>query len=177
MKTPLLLLAASCGALALTGCTYDDDDGYHSRSVTISSDSDGYYGDFDEYSPYYSYSGRRYYRTGNRYVYYSNRRPYYVTTLPSSATYITPRRTSRVVVANEAPYYNAVGYDEYSPYYSYSGRRYYRTGNRYVYYNNRRPSYVTSLPSAAVYVTPTRTTSERRVYRTHSRRVYDGYDD
>lgn len=94
MKTSLLLLTALGGLTILTGCVYDDD-GYRRRSVTVS--TGGYYpaGEYDEYSPYYAYSGRRYYRTGGRYVYYSNSRPYYVTTVPSRARYITPVRRHR----------------------------------------------------------------------------------
>lgn len=91
MKTLPILLGLSCTALLFTACEYDDED-HHHRTVSVS--SGGYYGgDYDEYSPYYSYSGRRYYRTGSRYVYYTDNRPYYVTTLPSSARYITPRRS------------------------------------------------------------------------------------
>jgi hypothetical protein len=151
-----LLLPVLCGAVLLTACEYDDHD-HAVRHVSVSTDSP-YYGDYDEYSPYYSYSGRRYYRTGNRYVYYQDRRPYYVTSLPTSAVYMTPSRSTSSTFYGD--------YDEYSPYYSYSGRRYYRTGNRYVYYQNRRPYYETSLPSAAVYVTPPRsTTTNVRVVR------------
>src|SRR5688572_10744075 len=96
MKKNLLLLSALCGATLLSGCVYDE---YGTRSVTVSTGSP-YYGSYDEYSPYYSYSGRRYYRSGGRYVYYSNRRPYYVASLPSRAVYITPSRrvvSTRVV--------------------------------------------------------------------------------
>ena len=91
MKTLPVILGLSCAALLFTACEYDDED-HHPRRVSVS--TNGYYGgDYDEYSPYYSYSGRRYYRTGSRYVYYTDNRPYYVTALPSSARYITPRRS------------------------------------------------------------------------------------
>lgn len=92
MKTPFLLLSGSFCLLLLGGCAYDDDDEYHSGRVTITREV--YYPnrDFDEYAPYYAYSGRRYYRTGHRYVYYADRRPYYVTVLPSGARYVTPAR-------------------------------------------------------------------------------------
>lgn len=98
MKTKLILATALCGATLLTGCTYED--GYGVRRVSVSATTSPYYGDFDEYTPYYSYSGRRYYRSNNRYVYYTNnRRPYYVSTLPSRAVYVTPpRHTTRRVV-------------------------------------------------------------------------------
>lgn len=99
MNKNFLLISALCGATLLSGCVYDE---YGTRrSVTVSTGSPySYYGGYNEYSPYYSYSGRRYYRTGSRYVYYSNRRPYYVSSLPSRATYITPSRrvvSTRVV--------------------------------------------------------------------------------
>jgi hypothetical protein len=94
----IILTTALCGATLLAGCAYDDDD-YAVRSVSVSTGAPAYYGDYDEYTPYYSHSGRRYYRSNNRYVYYStDRRPYYVTTLPSRAVYVTPpRHTTRVV--------------------------------------------------------------------------------
>jgi hypothetical protein len=140
-----LLITALCGATLLVGCEYDDDDDYAVRHVSTTG---AYYGDFDEYTPYYSYSGRRYYRTGNRYVYYTQRRPYYVAAVPSGAVYINPPRTRTV-----ATYYG--DFDETTPYYSYGERRYYRTGNRYVYYDtDRRPLYVASVPRGAVYITP-----------------------
>lgn len=97
MKTNLLFAAVLCGATFFAGCEYDD--GYAVRRVSVTTGTP-YYGNFNEYTPYYSYSGRRYYRTGNRYVYYTDRRPFYVTTLPSRAVYITPPRhttVSRVV--------------------------------------------------------------------------------
>jgi hypothetical protein len=99
MKTSILLLTASLGGLLLAGCEYDE--GYHHRTVTVT--REGYYpsGDYDEYSPYYSYQDRRYYRTGRRYVYYTDSRPYYVTTLPSGARYITPARRGGVVVRSD----------------------------------------------------------------------------
>src|SRR4029450_6731367 len=131
------LIAALCSATLFVECEYDDDDDYAVRHV---SPTGAYYGDFDEYTPYYSYSGRRYYRTGNRYVYYQERRPYYVAAVPSGAVYINPPRSRPV-----GTYYG--DFDEYTPYYSYGERRYYRTGNRYVYYVDRRPYYVASLPS------------------------------
>lgn len=92
MKKNLLLVVALCGASLLSGCVYDD--GYAVRRVSVTTGSPDYYGDFDPYTPYYSYSGRRYYRSNNRYVYYADRRPYYVSTLPSRAVYINPPRTS-----------------------------------------------------------------------------------
>ena len=90
MKTSILCLTASFCGLLLGGCVIEDD-GYYARRVTV-------YGDYDEYSPYYAYSGRRYYRTGNRYVYYTDSRPYYVTNLPYGARYITPIRRDRADV-------------------------------------------------------------------------------
>jgi hypothetical protein len=166
MKTNHLLAAVLGCATIFTGCEYDDDD-YATRHVSVTTETPYYSGDFDEYSPYYSYSGRRYYRTGNRYVYYSERRPYYVASVPTGAVYTTPPR--RTVSAD---YYG--DFDEYSPYYAYSGRRYYRTGNRYVYYSGRRPSYVASVPTGAVYTTPSRHTTTTRVVRHHH---HDDDDD
>lgn len=89
------LIAVALSATFFPACEYDDDD-YAVRRVSITTGSPVYYGDFDEYTPYYSYSGRRYYRTGDRYVYYSSRRPYYVTTLPTRAVYVTPPRHTTV---------------------------------------------------------------------------------
>jgi hypothetical protein len=100
MKKPLLLLAASCGTLLLGACVYDDD-GYASRSVSVSTGD--YYGAYDEYHPYYSHGGRRYYRSGDQYVYYSNRRPNYVTALPSRSVYVSPERRTTTRVSSE-PY-------------------------------------------------------------------------
>jgi hypothetical protein len=97
MKKNLLLTAALCCAALFAGCEYDDDD-YPVRRVSVSTDTPDYYGDFDEYTPYYSYSGRRYYRTANRYVYYSDRRPYYVTSVPTRAVYVTPPRHTATTV-------------------------------------------------------------------------------
>ena len=91
MKTLPILLGLSCTALLFTACENDDDD-YRARSVSVSTGGTYYGGDYDEYSPYYASSGRRYYRTGSRYVYYTDNRPYYVTALPSGADFITPRR-------------------------------------------------------------------------------------
>ena len=57
-------------------------------------------------------------------------------------------------------YYDDGGYvadaDYYDngPYYLYGGRRYYSSGGRYLYYVDRRPTYVTSLPYGARYITP-----------------------
>jgi hypothetical protein len=98
MKTKLILAVALCGAALLSGCVYDE--GYGVRRVSISATtSPYYYGDYDAYTPYYSYSGRRYYRSNNRYVYYgANRRPYYVRRLPSRAVYVTPPRHSGHVI-------------------------------------------------------------------------------
>ena len=96
MKKNLLLAAVLCGAALLAGCEYDDDD-YPVRRVSVSTDAPEYYGDFDEYTPYYSDSGRRYYRTANRYVYYSHRRPYYVASVPRRAVYVTPARHTTTV--------------------------------------------------------------------------------
>lgn len=62
----------------------------------------------------------------------------------------------RVRVSTVTPGYYYGDFDEDTPYYSYGGRRYYRTSNRYVYYANRRPYYVTALPSRSVYITPPR---------------------
>lgn len=92
MKT-LALLPAVCGTLCLfTACEVGEDyGGSRVSSLTVDAPED-YYGDYDEYTPYYSYEGRRYYRHGGRYVYYSDRRPSYVATLPARATYITPSR-------------------------------------------------------------------------------------
>jgi len=95
MKTSTFLFAISFCGLLLGGCVYDDDAGYRSRTVTISREGNNPYGEYDEYAPHYSYSGRRYFRTGGRYVYYSDRRPYYVTTLPTGARYTTPVRQQR----------------------------------------------------------------------------------
>jgi hypothetical protein len=95
MKKNLLLAAALSGAALFAGCEYDEDDHYHDhavRHVSVTSGTPVYYGDFDEYTPYYSYSGRRYYRTADRYVYYTDRRPYYVRTVPTSSVYINPPR-------------------------------------------------------------------------------------
>jgi len=161
MKTNLLFAAVLGGACLFAGCEYDEDD-YATRHVSVTAETPYYYGDFDEYTPYYSYSGRRYYRTANRYVYYSNRRPYYVTSVPTGAVYTTPPRHTTTVT--HAPYYYG-DFDEYTPYYSHSGRRYYRTGNRYVYYSERRPYYVASIPTGAVYTTPPRHTTTTRVVR------------
>ena len=88
----LLLPAALCGILLCAGCVYDE--AYGVRRVTVSTGSPAHYGDYDEYTPYYSHSGRRYYQRDGRYVYYSGHRPYYVRTLPTHATYITPSRTT-----------------------------------------------------------------------------------
>jgi hypothetical protein len=93
MKKRLLFLAASCSALFLGGCVYED--GYGTVRVSNEGYSPYYAGEYDEYSPYYEYSGRRYYRSNNRYVYYSNSRPFYVTSLPSEARYITPHQRDR----------------------------------------------------------------------------------
>jgi hypothetical protein len=108
MKKISSLVAIVCGGTLLAGCVHDDylddvneDEEPSIRRVRVTTVSPGYYyGDFDEYTPYYSYSGRRYYRTNNRYVYYADRRPYYVTTLPARAVYITPprRRTTETRV-------------------------------------------------------------------------------
>lgn len=87
-----------------------------------------------------------------------------------------------VSVSTGAPYYGR--YDADSPYYSHSGRRYYHEGGRYVYYRDDRPTYVTALPSRAVYVTPSRGPGYRAVsphYRPvplhHRHRQHDHHDD
>lgn len=90
MKIQLLLPSAVCGLSLLSGCVYDE--GYGVRRVSVSTGTPYYYGDYDEYTPYYSHSGRRYYQSNGRYVYYANRRPYYVASLPSRAVYTTPPR-------------------------------------------------------------------------------------
>lgn len=100
MKKNLLLTAALCGAGFLTGCVYDE-----GASVSVSTGvSPAYYGDYDEYTPYYSSGPRRYYRADNRYVYYDNQRPYYVNTLPGRAAYITPTRHAVRPVARRGYY-------------------------------------------------------------------------
>jgi hypothetical protein len=138
MNKNLLLISALCGATFLSGCVYDES--YGSRRVTVSTGSPySYYGDYDEYSPYYSYSGRRYYRTGSRYVYYSNRRPYYVSSLPSRSIYITPSRrvvSTRVVTpVRYNRYERSDSYDRNDPLYrserSYPYNRYDRGDRRY----------------------------------------------
>lgn len=70
-------------------------------------------------------------------------------------------RVSSVSTVAPVDYYG--DYDEYTPYYSYSGRRYYRSNNRYVYYDQRRPYYVTTLPARSAYITPPRSTTVRVV--------------
>ncbi len=169
MKTSLLIPTAVCGLCLFTACEYDEEYGGR-RVTTVSSGASAYYGDYDEYAPYYAYSGRRYYQRDGRYVYYDNRRPYYVSSLPSAAAYTTPRRgTASVSVSTSPAYYG--DYNESTPYYSYSGRRYYQRDGRYVYYDNRRPSYITTLPSAAVYINPTtsRSSTVTTVRRAHDR--------
>lgn len=96
MRMKFLFAAVLCGTGLLAGCEYDDDDDYAVRRVSVSTGTP-YYGDFDEYTPYYSYSGRRYYRTADRYVYYSDRRPYYVRSVPARSVYITPPRHTTTV--------------------------------------------------------------------------------
>jgi hypothetical protein len=96
MKTNLLFATVLGGAFLFAGCEYDEDD-YATRHVSVTSETPYYYGDFDEDTPYYAYSGRRYYRTANRYVYYSDRRPYYVTSVPAGAVYTTPPRHTTTV--------------------------------------------------------------------------------
>ena len=114
MKNKLVLLAASCSAIFLSGCLYDD--GYGSRSVTVSTGGySPYYGDgYDKYSPYYAYSGQRYYRSGSRYVYYSNNRPFYVTRLPSGANYVTPPQHRSPTTSEGYRRHAASGYDNRS---------------------------------------------------------------
>ncbi len=92
MKMNLLLATAISGAFLLSGCVVYDEP-YAVRHVSVSTGSP-YYGSYNEYSPYYSYSGRRYYNSNGRYVYYSGRNPYYVSSLPSHAVYVTPRGSS-----------------------------------------------------------------------------------
>ena len=111
MKTNFTLAAILCGATLLTGCASDvrrgdvDEEVEPSvRTVRVTTVSPGYYyGDFDEYTPYYLYSGRRYYRTNNRYVYYVERRPYYVSSLPARSVYITPPRRTTVTRVIRVP--------------------------------------------------------------------------
>jgi hypothetical protein len=105
MKTRLLLPLALCSVALLSGCVYDD--GYAVRHVSVSTGTP-YYGRYDAYSPYYSYSGRRYYRDGGRYVYYRDNRPAYVTTLPSRAVYVTPSRSPSPSYRAVSPYYRPV---------------------------------------------------------------------
>ena len=59
-----------------------------------------------------------------------------------------PVATSVSVSAGSPAYYGP--YDAYTPYYSHGPRRYYRSSGRYVYYDNRRPYYVSTLPGRAV---------------------------
>lgn len=93
MKIRLLLPVALCAVALLSGCVYDD--GYGVRHVSVSTGRPYYYGGYSDYTPYYSHSGRRYYRDGGRYVYYnSSRRPAYVTSVPTRAVYVTPSRHS-----------------------------------------------------------------------------------
>ena len=110
MKTNLALAGLFCGTTFLTGCAHtdlsyvDEEEEPAIRHVRVTTVSPGYYyGDFDEYTPYYSYGGRRYYRTSNRYVYYVGRQPYYVTALPVRSVYITPPRR-RTTVAEVITY-------------------------------------------------------------------------
>src|SRR5689334_19899447 len=112
MKKNVLFAVVLGGAVLLTGCEYDDDDEHVVRRVSVTTDAP-YYGEFDEYTPYYSYSGRRYYRTGSRYVYYADRRPYYVAALPGRAVYITPpRHTTTVTRVVRRPHYEEEEYDD-----------------------------------------------------------------
>lgn len=91
MKTKHILPIGLCSILLLAGCVYEE--GYGVGHVSVSTGRPYYYGSYDEYTPYYSYSGRRYYRSDGRYVYYNaDRRPYYVTSVPRRAVYVTPPR-------------------------------------------------------------------------------------
>ncbi len=89
MKINYLLPVVLCASTLLTGCVVYDEP-YVGRRVGVSVGSPYYYGDYNEYTPYYSYSGRRYYQSNGRYVYYSNRRPVYVSSLPTRSIYVTP---------------------------------------------------------------------------------------
>ncbi len=90
MKTPFFLLVLVPCASLLSSCVYDD--GYAYRQVSVSASTPSYYGDFDEYTPYYSHANRRYYPSQGRYVYYDNQRPYYVRSLPRAAYHVAPQR-------------------------------------------------------------------------------------